>query len=179
VRVSATPAESWELALRVPAWSARFTVTVNGERIQAAEQDGYVRLRRRWQTGDEVVLGLDLTPRLTVPHPRIDAVRGCVALERGPLVYCIEQADQDAAVDDLRLDPGVPVTPSGEVAGSVTLRAGAVHAQAGGQAGEWPYRPADADGNGAPTAGELTAIPYAWWGNRTPGPMRVWIPLAS
>ena len=48
--------------------------------------------------------------RVVVPHPRIDAVRGCVALARGPLVYCIEQADHpdDVAVEDLRLDPAAP-----------------------------------------------------------------------
>ena len=47
-----------------------------------------------WRPGDKVTLELPLAPRLTAPHPRIDAVRGCLAIERGPLVYCVEQADQ-------------------------------------------------------------------------------------
>src|SRR5580693_8725820 len=57
---------------------------------------------------DEITLRLDLTPRWTHPDRRVDAVRGCVAIERGPLVYCFEQADQPAGVpvEDLAVRPG-------------------------------------------------------------------------
>ena len=51
---------------------------------------GYAEVRRRWRDGTQVVLLLDVSPRLTVPNPRIDAVRGCLAIERGPVVYCLE-----------------------------------------------------------------------------------------
>lgn len=189
VRVVEAPAEPWELRLRVPAWSAGAVPTVNGKAVATPTQAGYTSIRRRWRAGDVVALTLDMTPRVVEPHPRIDAVRGCAALERGPLVYCIEQADQPAgvSVDDVRLDHDLPVRdhPVDEpVPGTVALRASAVHAPAVDGSGTWPYAVAGTEGaprteraNG--TRGRaLTAIPYAFWGNRTPGPMRVWIPLA-
>ncbi len=190
VRVSDVPADPWELSLRIPAWSRNTELAVNGDSVPIELHAGYVTLQRAWRPGDEVILELDMTPRVVTPHPRIDAVRGCAALERGPFVYCIEQADLAAgvSVDDVRLDASAPVNEQRveePVPGSVALRAGAVHAPAPYELGAWPYTTADAtDGNGAGPGGEpspmsLTAIPYAFWGNRMPGPMRVWIPLAE
>ena len=99
-----------------------------------------------------------VTGGLGAPHPRIDAVRGCLAIERGPLVYCIEEADQ-------------PDT--------VALSAGGVHAPARDPE-SWGYAPAGAPmvHDDVPSV-ELTAIPYAFWGNRTEGAMRVWIPVSG
>ena len=54
---------------------------------------------RDWRAGDRIVLTLDMPVRVTEPDPRIDAVRGCVAIERGPIVYCVESADLPAGVD--------------------------------------------------------------------------------
>ena len=62
-----------------------------------------------WQAGDEVRLRLDMTPRWTSPDRRVDAVRGCAAIERGPLVYCFEQADQAVRLDELAVGAGTPL----------------------------------------------------------------------
>lgn len=145
----------------------------------APARDGYIRLTRVWAPGTTVVLDLDMPVRHVTAHPRVDAVRGCVALARGPLVYCLEQADlpPGTVLEDVRLDPAAPIT--------------AVHRQdlpdipvvinLGGQvahAGDSLYvtgrrreRP------GTPLT--LTAVPYFLWGNRSEGPMRVWIPVAT
>jgi DUF1680 family protein len=81
------PAGEWELALRIPAWCQRASVTVDGRDEDAvADEQGYVRLRRTWNGPSRVVLELDMPVRLIAAHPRVDAVRGCVALARGPLV---------------------------------------------------------------------------------------------
>ena len=107
-----------------------------GARVQVADDPwvdaapGYVRLRRTWRRGDEVVLELDMTPRLVAPHPRIDAVRGCLAIERGPLVYCLEQADaaDGVAVDDLRVAAGAPLHDApGPLGGVVAVAAAGRH----------------------------------------------------
>ena len=68
--------------------------------------------------GDRVVLEIDVSPRLTAPNPRIDAVRGCVALERGPIVYCVEEHDLPAGVDlaAVAVDPAADPVDSGPVA---------------------------------------------------------------
>jgi uncharacterized protein len=137
-------------------------------------------LDRHWRPGEEVRLELPVVPRWTRPDPRIDAVRGCVAVERGPLVYCAESAGQPAPVDlaAVAVDTSVPpaeraleVGPSGAVALTCAGRPLPV------PGGPWPY------GDGAPAAGAdgtapLTLVPYHLWGNRGPATMRVWLPEA-
>ena len=113
------------------------------------------------------------------PHPRIDAVRGCVALARGPLVYCIEQADHpgDVPVDDVRLDPA-----GAAAAGRRRRPASGVDVVLKGRASVRTDAPpalyTSAPATAAPQLrpAELTAIPYFRWGNRGPNAMRVWIP---
>jgi uncharacterized protein len=166
---------AWTLSLRVPAWSR--ATTVDGEPV---EPGGYVRLRRDWRAGDRVVLELDMAPRVVYAHPRIDAIRGCAAIERGPLVYCVEAADapRGARVDDLRLDPrgALRAVWRGDLLGGVMVVAAAgehhpVHDDA------WPYGASPNGSVGRPV--ELTAVPYSHWGNRGPGGMRVWIPVVA
>jgi uncharacterized protein len=180
ITVEGAPAE-WELALRIPSWCTRATVTVDGQAEDArADDDGYVRLRRTWSDGSRIVLELDMPVRVIAAHPRVDAVRGCVALARGPIVYCVEQADyEDAAVEDLRIDPddlpqpggpdealGVPVT----LVGRATIDA--THPPT--LYGEYAGRAASAS-----ATTRLKAIPYFRWANRGPNAMRVWIPTAA
>jgi DUF1680 family protein len=181
----------WTLSLRVPGWCTRFTVTVAGQPVpDARAEDGWLRLERVWAPGDEVVLDLALEPRLTAADPRVDAVRGCVAIERGPLVHCLEQADHPGGLDDLVLDPTRPLTVEQrpDLLGGVVTVTAAGHRRArpagaadpADPAGDawWPYSPATpappASG-GEPVA--LTAIPYYAWANRADGSMRVWLPV--
>jgi len=156
LRVLAAPRAEREVALRIPAWSAVTGVTVNSssERMVPPRQ-GYLRLRRRWQRGDTIRLRLDLAPRWTRPDHRVDAVRGCAAIERGPLVYCFEQADQSVPLDELAVSPGSPLTQR-----PLTLEG----------IGRTVQVTAAAHGVSA------VAIPYFQWDNRGPGAMRVWVP---
>ena len=112
IEVDSSTDTPWTLSLRIPSWAR--AATVNGAPAAAGE---YVTLTEEWQAGDRVVLELDVSPRLTAPNPRIDAVRGCVALERGPVVYCIEQHDLPAGADlaDIVLDPKIDPVDSGPV----------------------------------------------------------------
>ena len=82
VRVEETPVGEWTLSLRIPKWCTQFDLRVNGEFAAIARVDRYAVLRRAWHAGDGVGLNLSMP------------VRGCVALERGPLVYCFEGIDQ-------------------------------------------------------------------------------------
>ncbi len=164
IEVVVAPDSPWTLSLRIPSWAAGAgaRVTINGRAEDVAAEPGtYARLRRRWDRGDVVTLTLPMTPRLTWPDDRIDAVRGCVAIERGPLVYCIEQADQDAPVDEVRIEDG-PMTAVAEpgLLGGVTVV-------------EAPGRASGSPGAAAVT---LRAVPYFSWANRDIGAMRVWIP---
>ena len=113
-------------------------------------------------------------------------MRGTAAIERGPLVYCLEQADQPAGVDlaDLALVPGAleeePATLPG-VGDTILIRARAIHRPPPANSG-LPYTggPGGVD-PGQDAGGEqvtATAIPYFQWDNRDGGPMQVWTPLA-
>ncbi len=178
VRVTEAPGGEWTLALRVPAWAAG-TATVDGE--PAVVEGGTVRVRRAFAAGDEVRLVLPVAPRVTVPDGRIDAVRGCVAVERGPVVLCAESVDLPggAGVEALRLDAGVVPVADGDgarVRARLVPAGGADGAADGGTAGGWPYG-ADA----GPEAGEpvdVRLVPYHSWANRGPSTMRVWLPTA-
>jgi DUF1680 family protein len=176
VRVTSAPRAEREIALRVPAWSAAAGVVladVNGspERIPVP-LDRYLRLRRVWQSGEELRLHLDMTPRWTRPDRRVDAVRGCVAIERGPLVYCFEQADQPAKLDELAIVPGGPLTEH-----AVTLPGIGATIQVTAPGRHFADSPAQPEQSEHPVT--LTAIPYFQWDNRGPGAMRVWIPADS
>jgi DUF1680 family protein len=92
VQVQGAPPQELDLALRVPSWAGSFSLEVNGTDQHAGPgPDGYVHTRRSWRAGDEVTVSFRLVPRTSRPDPRIDAIRGCVALERGPFVYCFDQ----------------------------------------------------------------------------------------
>lgn len=180
----------WTLSLRVPHWADKYGVTVNGEPVAPRAENGWLRLRRRWRPGETVVLDLPLRPRLTRADPRVDAVRGCVAIERGPLVYCLEEPDQPDGLrlDRVRLDPAATPTARHrpELLGGVTaITAGALRPRIRPE-GWWPYADAkapgaagSAGGPGSPAAEpvRVTAIPYYAWANREAGAMRVWIPV--
>jgi hypothetical protein len=158
------------LRLRVPNWCAG--ATVNGQAAQAA--DGYVTVQPK--DGERIELNLPMPARLTRAHPRVESCIGSVAIERGPLVYCLEEVD-NTGVQDVTIDPAAPLSESwhGDLLGGVTtvVAQGTVH-----EPPEALYAPADQ----LPSAGErttLTAVPYYAWANRAPGAMRVWIPTSA
>ncbi len=170
VTVAATDQTEWTLSLRVPSWAESATVRVNDEPAEPADrQTGYVRLRRHWRPADRVVLDLPMPVRLTAADPRVDAVRGARAVERGPVVYALEQVD----------------LPEGVVMEDVEIAAGA------SDPADWPAtrRPDFLDDVVTVTVPlrdrrtglnfTADAVPYFAWDNRGVGPMRVWIPLAS
>jgi DUF1680 family protein len=153
---------AWTLTLRVPAWAAG--ATVDGR----PAEPGYVAVDGP-AAGDRVELDLPVAPRFTVADPRVDAVRGQVAVEAGPLVYALESVDLGADVGLARVDTGrAPAARDG----AVTVHARTVDVPEG----DWPYadRPAEA-GAGEPRAVPL--VPYHAWGNRGPSTMRVWMPV--
>ncbi|GAA0336374.1 glycoside hydrolase family 127 protein [Actinoallomurus spadix] len=158
----------WTLALRVPAWCAAYSVLVDGEPVRLEAVDGYLHLTRDWASGTTLVLDLDMPARYVTAHPRVDAVRGCVALTRGPLVYCLEEADLPAGVvlEDLRLDLEVPVVPA--VADEKSPPAVPVTLVAGGSAA-WTGDTALYRATGGPSAarGAGTARPSAACGAGT------------
>ncbi|GAA1715459.1 glycoside hydrolase family 127 protein [Kribbella yunnanensis] len=161
-----------ELAIRVPTWATEASVAVTNAEVLAAPVAG-AYLRVACQDGATVRLTLPMTPRLIRADDRVDAVRGCVAIARGPLVYCVEQADlpDGVLVEQLRLDATAPITEE-HTPNSVRLRLSAIAKPLETELYK-PYQPDSQAG----TPITVTAIPYHAWANRGPGAMRVWLPL--
>jgi hypothetical protein len=178
VRIEGTPAAEWTLSMRVPGWAEGASLRVNGEE-RPVPAGAYATVRRSWRAGDTVELALPMTVRFVEADERVDAVRSRVAIERGPLVFAVEQADQadGMVVDDLSVDPSGPTAAEHRedlLAGVTVVRARG-RARAHSPRG-WPYRPA---GEAVPADVqdvEITAIPYFAWANRGAAPMKVWLP---
>ena len=170
------------LMLRVPSWcDEESRIEVNGETMDTIVSPGsYVEIRRTWRANDTVRLSLPMPVRRVECHPHVAENAGCVALMRGPLLYCVEQADNPG------LDPRDLVLPTGSdisahfdhglLGGMTALK---IRAEVLAPDDAWDgclYRPAP----GQPVARrvqsvELTAVPYYAWANRKPGAMRVWL----
>jgi DUF1680 family protein len=167
VRITETDGSPWVLTLRVPPWSSQARLTVAGERRKAGP--GLAVIERAFEVGDVTELELDMTPRWTWPDPRVDSVRGCVAVERGPLVLCVESIDLpgEQSVDTVRIDPGLDLEVSD----------GAV--KAGGSLLTFEDQPWPSS-EPMPAGRSEVAIPltpYHDWANRGPSTMRVWVPV--
>ncbi len=168
-------AAEFGLCLRLPAWCGQPRLSVNGKALAAGERvRGYARLQRRWQRGDAVRLSLPMPVQRLQAHPKVEADRGRVALQRGPLVYCLEAADNGGPVRQFALGPDAALTAEHrpELLGGVTVIRGTALAQ-----GQWPetlYLPSGS--LPGVTQVQFTAIPYFANANRQPGDMTVWLP---
>jgi DUF1680 family protein len=177
--INAKPAAAFELALRIPSWatgrpvpsdiyrysapdSRAVTISIGGTKIQAAPRpDGYIRLRRRWKTGETIALNLSMPIRRVYSHEKIEKNRGLVALMRGPLLYCLEGVGTDYSVRKMALPKSAELTAEHrpDLLGGVTVIRGQGLV------------------DGKPVA--FTAIPYYAWQNRGKAEMTVWMPEAN
>jgi DUF1680 family protein len=169
------------LMLRIPAWCEEGTaVEVNGEPVDVEISPGtYLRLSRAWSPGDTVNIDLPMPVRRVECHPYVAENAGRVALMRGPILYCVEQVDnqgvdpRDLILNDV--EPSASFDP--DLLGSVIVLQ--AEARAAAPDGGWEdrlYRRAHQNqGDGRTRDTRLTAIPYYAWANREPGSMRIWL----
>ena len=144
-----------QLRLRIPAWCESYTLSVNGGPVAFVVEKGYAILERTWKDGDQVTLKLEMPVQMVAADPRVKEDEGLRAIQRGPVVYCLEEADNAEGFDSLFLTENTRFETSAlpdKLGGIVEISAV----------------------NGA---GHLTYIPYYAWDNRAPGKMKVWIPL--
>ncbi len=181
ITVSPDDAAEFGLFLRIPSWAAEAQLSVNGEPVAEAPQPGsYHRLKRRWEPGDVVCLQFAMLPRALHSHPRVSDARGCVALQRGPLVYCFESVDNpQAEVADLSLSAPAAFEAewSAQLLGGVTVLRGPALAPDASATSMPLYQSADTATVPATHEITATAIPYYAWANRGPASMRVWLPV--
>ena len=185
--VTRSIADPWTLSIRVPEWCPRATLTLNGSTVLAESGPGMVALDRTWLATDRISMRLQMEPRITFPDPRIDSLRQTVALERGPLVYAVEDADLPigASVESMEVDPALEVQAVSEwipgLEGAIRLVFDA-QVRDDGLDIDWPYASRPVAGpatHHAPPAAGVTvhAVPYFVWAERPRLGMRVWLPM--
>lgn len=175
-QVKAKMKDAFELAIHIPSHIRMDTlcVTVNGEKTDAASciKDGYLYLKQNWGENDVVALTFDLPVRKIYANTNVREDEGCVALMRGPVVYCFEGADNGECIQALRIPREIKaeteLCKEGVLAGNVLIHLPGYRMESSDAlySEERPKR----------TDVTLTAIPYYAWANRGENQMRVWMP---
>lgn len=168
---------SFGIDFRVPGWADDVAIRVNDRQVALERTDGYASVRRVWNGGDEVTVSFPMTIDVLAAHPAVRDDAAHVALQRGPVVYCVEAADNDAPVHYLTLDDRDSLRAQHDetLLGGVTLIEGNATVQDSEDWADALYRPVEE------VETELvpfTAIPYYAWNNRERGPMTVWLRAA-
>ncbi|MFP4974661.1 glycoside hydrolase family 127 protein [Paenibacillus sp. CN-4] len=171
--------KTFGLALRIPGWSGSgIKVNVNGEELTAGEESaqvrqGYMVIRRSWRQGDRVEVQLPMEPFRVYAHPQVRADARKVAVQRGPLVYCFESADNGVNLGALALKQDSPLTDAYDA----SLLGGAVTIGSRGSRLEESEAEQGLYTRSRPAVKEVPvqAVPYYMWGNRGDGEMRVWV----
>jgi len=182
VDITVTPAEASEFAfyLRIPGWADHAEVVVNGKAVSSVTPGEYLPIRRHWSPGDVIHLKVDVVPQVIEANPRVADDTGRVAIQRGPLIYCLEEVDQPSGVSlsDVAVNPGRHPAEqfqtefkSDLLGGMVVLHhTGAVYER--GPSEKLLYSRFGRES--ATRKVPLTFIPYYAWANRQATSMQVW-----
>lgn len=180
ITVDANKAGRFTLKLRIPGWArdivapgglyafvgnaGGYTVKVNGEEVAGALDKGYLAIDRKWKKGDRVELEFPMEPRFVAARPEVEADRGRLAVQRGPLVYCAEWPDNDFAFGAAVVNPEMPMTiRSSDMLGGVTII-------------DVPAQLVERrDGRLGLSDVKIAMIPYYAWAHRGKGKMAVWL----
>jgi hypothetical protein len=177
VRITVRPERpaTFALALRIPGWCRAVTLKVAGAPLALGPivRKGYALIRREWSAGDVVELTLPMPIERVEANPKVRADCGRVALERGPVVYCLEEADNGPGLDELCLPRGAALRSEfrPRLLGGVTVITGTARRRDPAGWADALYRPTASK----TVKARFTAVPYCAWCNRKPGEMLVWI----
>ena len=184
VNVDQNAAGQFAMKIRIPGWVRNqvvpsnlyqytdgkrlgYTVTVNGSVVGAISADGYYTIDRRWKKGDKVQIHFDMEARTVRANNKVEADRGMVSIERGPIVYCAEHPDNSFDIMGALINQNPQFTlGKGEIAGTpvqtLTTSAQTLNFNKQGKLEAQDQT--------------LTLIPYYAWCHRGSGKMRVWLP---
>lgn len=183
IRVMPQGTKEFTIALRIPGWAQgkpmpgnlyqyldpeveSVKVTLNGAKVPIKLEKGYLMIHRSWLDGDQIEMELPMPIRRVLAHPSVRDDLGKVALERGPIVYCLEEADNGAHLDHLLLNDHAELTTNWQMdllGGVITLQ------------GEVTAYSHDKNGALVQKGSPIMAIPYYAWAHRGAGTMRVWL----
>ena len=165
ITVNCDPPATFPINVRIPGWCNGATVSINGATLSdQLSSKGYVGLQQKWGAGDVIELKLPMEAKRVYADPNVKADVGRVAIQRGPIVYCLEGVDNAVALKSLVLPKDAPLTSEyrKDLLGGVTV----VKGKAKSIVDDDPSHDKDVD---------FTAVPYYAWDNRAPGQMIVWL----
>lgn len=177
--------QEFAMKLRIPGWvrgevlpsdlyayadnqKLSYRVSVNGQEVKSELDNGYISIARRWKKGDVIEMHFDMLPRLVKANGKVTDDRGRVAVERGPLVYCAEWADNKFNVHTVLLNqhPQFRVVEKPELLNGINQITTEAQALSYDKAGKLVTKDV-----------VLTLIPYYAWAHRGEGEMDVWLPI--
>lgn len=177
--------QEFAMKLRIPGWvrgevlpsdlyayaddqKLNYQVSVNGQEVKSELDNGYISIARRWKKGDVIEMHFDMLPRLVKANRKVTDDRGRVAVERGPLVYCAEWADNKFNVHTVLLNqhPQFRVVEKPELLNGINQITTEAQALSYDKAGKLVTKDV-----------VLTLIPYYAWAHRGEGEMDVWLPI--
>lgn len=193
VTIDKTNASEFNLRLRIPGWvrgqvvpsdlysyadnkQLNYSVTVNGQPVEADLQQGYFGIKRKWKKGDKVTLHLDMQPRIVTALDAVEADRGRVSIECGPIVYCAEFADNDFDLGSLLLNQK-PQFKTKESQMTIKADDGMHTYQFQGLSTSGQTLNYNEEGRLVAKDVTLNLIPYYAWNHRGSGRMLVWLPI--
>ena len=183
VEITVAPAEATDFTfyLRIPGWADHAQVAVNSKAVAGVTPGQYLPIRRRWSPGDVIQLKVEVVPQVITANPRVADDSGRVAIQRGPLIYCLEEIDQPSGISlsDVAVSPGRRPAEQFQtefkndlLGGMVVLHhTGAVYQR--GAAEKLLYSRYGGDSLRTQKT-PLTFIPYYAWANRQATSMQVW-----
>jgi uncharacterized protein len=182
IRVSPAQPQEFTLYTRIPAWSRRTSVKVNGKPAGEPVPGAYLALRRTWTANDLVEISFDMKPQIVHANPAVADDTGRIAMQRGPIVFCMEQLDQAEQAPDQFALMSVKVAgdtssryESGLLEGVVTLEHPGTIEEATAANSLYKLGPTARSSRST----SLKLIPYYAWANRAPSSMQVWIPYVE
>ena len=182
VDLTVTPAEpsDFTLYVRIPSWTDRAQVEVNGKPVSGAAPGQYLPIKRRWSAGDQIQLKINVVPQVVEANPRVADDTGRVAVQRGPLIYCLEEIDQPSGVplSEVAVNPGrqsaeqfQPEFRKDLLGGMIVLHHdGALYERGSAEKLLYSQYRRESSTRKVP----LTFIPYYAWANRQATFMQVW-----
>jgi hypothetical protein len=174
IKLIVTPKEAaiFSINLRIPFWCKSFIAKINGEIIDSCNiNKGYLKIHRTWKPCDEIIIELQMTARMVRANKNVRANAGKAAVVRGPVVYCLEEADNGSNLSALRFVSGSEIKEKQSPAGGDII----LHTL--GKRDESPEDALYFPLSDEYTDEEITLTPYAFWGNRGIGEMTVWLPV--
>jgi DUF1680 family protein len=163
------------MAVRIPGWAGSYSAKLNGKELKGYKPErGYLKINRKWENGEKLTFDFEMPPLAVEAHPSVGRDCGRIALKRGPVVYCVEEADNGKGVEDIAIDLSKPLKVKMDkkfFGGVPVIEASGLRRETKG----WEntlYRPF---GSSKTRPVKIKAVPYHLWANRGEGEMAVWI----